>query len=171
MQMRHKRIIVIALQETKLSEKDTKIIERENPGLVIESNPSNRKAGTAFVINKDIIKWDIEENKPWKHKIIKKGKIAKMQLEYNSYTLTIINVYMSNTRPEKAKLIENLRTHLKNEQERNNILIAGDFNLVTNEQDRSPPYPDDPRLVDSWTAIKNKNDLIDRWQLTHENKR
>jgi len=55
-QMRHKRIAVIALQETKLSEKDTKVIERENPGLVIESNPSNRKAGTAFVINKDIVK-------------------------------------------------------------------------------------------------------------------
>jgi len=116
-QMRHKRITVIALQETKLSEKDTKIIERENPGLAIESNPSNRKAGTAFVINKDIVKWDTEENKPWKHEIIEKGRIAKMQLEYNGYTLTIINVYMPNTRPEKAELIENLRTHLKNEQE------------------------------------------------------
>ena len=171
MQMRHKRITVIALQETKLFEKDTKIIERENLGLAIESNPSNRKAGTAFVINKDIVKWDIEENKPWKHEIIEKGRIAKMQLEYNSYTLTIINVYMSNTRPKKAKLIENLRTYLKNEQKRDNILIAGDFNLVTNEQDRSLPYPDDPRLVDSWTAIENKNDLIDGWQLTYENER
>ena len=63
-QMRHKRIAVIVLQETKLSEKDTEMIEKENPGLAIESNLSNRKAGTAFVINKDIVKWDIEENKP-----------------------------------------------------------------------------------------------------------
>ena len=62
--MRHKRIAVIVLQETKLSEKDTEMIEKENPGLAIESNLSNRKAGTAFVINKDIVKWDIEENKP-----------------------------------------------------------------------------------------------------------
>jgi len=54
--MRHKRIAVIALQETKLSEKDTEMIEKENPGLAIESNLSNRKAGTTFVINKDIVK-------------------------------------------------------------------------------------------------------------------
>jgi len=94
-----------------------------------------------------------------------------MQLEYNGYTLTIINVYMPNTQPEKAELIENLRTHLENEQERDNILIVGDFNLVTDEKDRSPPHLDDPRLVDSWTAMENKNDLIDRWWLTHENKR
>jgi len=96
-QMRHKRIAVIVLQETKLSEKDTEIIEKENPGLAIESNLSNRKAGTAFVINKDIVKWDIEENKPWKHKILEKGRISKIQLEYDGYTLTIINVYMPNT--------------------------------------------------------------------------
>jgi len=169
--MRHKRIAVIALQETKLSEKDTKIIEKENLELIIESNPSNRKAGTAFVINKDIVKWDTEENKPWKHEILEKGKIAKMQLEYSDYTLTIINVYMPNTQSEKAELIENLRTHLENKQERDNILIAGDFNLVTNEQDRLPPHLDDTRLVDSWTAIETKNDLIDGWRLIHENKR
>jgi len=68
-------------------------------------------------------------------------------------------------------MIENLRTYLKNKQERNNVLIARDFNLVTNEQNRLPPHPDDPRLVDSWTAIENRNDLIDRWRLTYENER
>jgi len=78
---------------------------------------------------------------------------------------------MPNTRPEKAELIENLRIYLENEQRQENILIAGDFNLVTDEQDRSPPHSDDPRLVDSWTVIETRNDLIDRWQLTHENKR
>jgi len=60
-------------------------------------------------------------------------------------------------------LIENLKTHLKNKQKQENILIAGDFNLVTDEQDRSPPHSDDPRLVDSWTVIETKNDLIDGW--------
>jgi len=34
--MRHRRIAVIALQETKLSEKDIEIIEKENPGLTVE---------------------------------------------------------------------------------------------------------------------------------------
>jgi len=54
--MRHRRIAIIALQETKLSEKDTETIKKENLGLTIESNPNDRRARTVFVINKDIIK-------------------------------------------------------------------------------------------------------------------
>ena len=62
--MRHRRIAIIALQETKLSEKDTKTIKKENLGLTIESNPNDRRARTVFVINKDIIKWNTGEGKP-----------------------------------------------------------------------------------------------------------
>jgi len=54
--MRLKKITVIALQETKLSEKDKETIEKENPGLALESNPNDRRARTTFVINKDIIR-------------------------------------------------------------------------------------------------------------------
>ena len=78
--------------------------------------------------------------------------------------------YMLNTRPEKAKIIENLKAHLENKQE-DSTPITGDFNLVTNEQDRSPSHPDDPKLVDSWTAMEKKHDLIDGWRLTYENER
>jgi len=61
--MRLKKITVIALQETKLSEKDKETIEKENPGLALESNPNDRKAGTTFAINKDIIRWDVSVEK------------------------------------------------------------------------------------------------------------
>ena len=54
--IRQKGIAIMALQETKLSEKDIETIEKENPRLAIESNPNNRRAGTTFTINKDIIK-------------------------------------------------------------------------------------------------------------------
>jgi len=55
---------MMALQETKLSDKDAETIGKENPGLVIESNSNDRKSGTAFIINKDIIKWNTAEDKP-----------------------------------------------------------------------------------------------------------
>jgi len=55
---------------------------------------------------------------------------------------------MPNTRLEKAKIIENLKAHLENEQE-DSTLITRDFNPVTDKQDRSPPHSDDPKLVDS----------------------
>jgi len=69
-------------------------------------------------------------------------------LDYDGYTLNIINIYMPNTRLEKAKIIENLKAHLENKQ-KDSTLITRDFNLVTDEQDRSPLYSDDPKLVDS----------------------
>ena len=56
MLIRQKGIAIMALQETKLSEKDTETMEKENPRLAIESNPNDRRARTAFAINKDIIK-------------------------------------------------------------------------------------------------------------------
>jgi len=62
--MRQRKIALIVLQETKLTEKDKEVIERENPGLAIESNPNDSKAGTAFIINKNIVKWEKQEDRP-----------------------------------------------------------------------------------------------------------
>jgi len=79
--MRQRKIALIALQETKLIEKDKEIIERENPGLAIENNPNDSKVGTTFAINKDIVKWEKQEDRPWKHVTIEKGRISKIKLE------------------------------------------------------------------------------------------
>jgi len=79
---------------------------------------------------------------------VKRERISKLRLEWNNYTITIINVYMPNMRLNKAKTIEMLRTHLESEQKRNNLLVVSDFNLVTDEQDRLPPHLDNPGLVD-----------------------
>lgn len=38
--MRHNKIALLALQETKLSDKDKETIEKENPRLAIKSNPN-----------------------------------------------------------------------------------------------------------------------------------
>ena len=91
--MRLKKIVIIALQETKLSEKDKETIEKENPGLALESNPNDRRARTTFVINKDIIRWDASVEKPWKHETIERGRISKLCLEWNDYTMTIYAQY------------------------------------------------------------------------------
>jgi len=91
--MRLKKIAVIALQETKLSEKDKETIEKENPGLALKSNPNDRRAGAAFAINKDIIRWDASVEKPWKHETIERGRILKLHLEWNDYTMTVYAQY------------------------------------------------------------------------------
>jgi len=44
---------------------------------------------------------------------VKRERISKLRLEWNNYTITIINVYMPNMRLNKAKTIEMLRTHLE----------------------------------------------------------
>jgi len=169
--MRQRKIALIALQETKLTEKDKEIIEKENPGLALESNPNNSKAGTAFAINKDIVKWEKQEGRPWKHVTIEKGRISKIKLEWNDYKMTIINIYMPNTKTDKIETIKKLRNYLESDQQDNNLLLVGDFNFITDEQDRSPPHADDPGLTNERNKLEIDNDLVDGWRSSHMNDR
>jgi len=61
--------------------------------------------------------------------------------------MTIVNVYMPNTKTDKVETIKKLKEYLESEQKENNLLIVGDFNLITDEQDCSPPHANNPGLT------------------------
>jgi len=126
-----------------MTEKNKEIIEKENPGI------DDSKAGTVFVINKNIIKWEKQGDKPWKHTIVERGKISMLKLEWNDYKMIIINVYIPNLKSNKAKIIEKLRDHLEAQLEESNLLVTGDFNFITDEQNRFPSHTDDSNLTNS----------------------
>jgi len=55
-----KKITILAIQETKLKEKEEENIMKENPRITIISNNNNSKAGVVFIINNDNMKKDTE---------------------------------------------------------------------------------------------------------------
>jgi len=78
---------------------------------------------------------------------------------------------MPNTKTDKVKTIKKLKDYLESEQEENNLLIVGDFNLIMDEQDCSPPYTDNPGLTTKWNELEIDNDLVDGWRFSHPNER
>jgi len=55
-----KKIAILAIQETKLQEKEKESIMKENPRITIISNNDDSRAGVAFVINNDNMREDTE---------------------------------------------------------------------------------------------------------------
>jgi len=157
-----KKITILAVQETKLKEKEEEDIMKENPKIMIISNDGNSKAGVAFMINNDYIK-DKTENQ-WNHTVIIKGRVLTIQIKRNEQEYTIMNVYMPNRQKEKIKTINEIKEHIKKIENPNNLIITGDFNFVTDALDRLPPHKDNNRISKNWTNITNEYKLIDRWQ-------
>jgi len=159
--IRLKKITILAVQETKLKEKEEKDIIKENPRITIISNNGNSKAGVAFIINNDYIKNKTKNQ--WNHTVIIKGRVLTIQIKRNEQEYTIMNVYMPNEQKEKIKTINEIKEHIKKIENPNN-LITEDFNFVTDTLDRSPPYKNNNRISENWTNITNEYKLIDGWQ-------
>jgi len=155
-----KKITILAIQETKLKEKEENIM-KENPRITIISNNDDSKAGVAFIINNDNMKEDTENK--WNHTIIIKGRVLTIEIRKNEQDYTIINVYMPNDQKGKIETINKIKEHMKTIENPNNLIITGDFNFVTDALDRSPPHKDNNQISESWTNTTSEYKLIDRW--------
>jgi len=80
--MRLKKITILAIQETKLKEKEEENLMKENPKISIISNSNNSKAGVAFIINNDNIKENPENQ--WNHIIVIKERVSTIQIRKNN---------------------------------------------------------------------------------------
>jgi len=78
---------------------------------------------------------------------------------------------MPNTKTGKVETIKKLKDYLESDQEENDLLVVEDFNLITDEQDRSPPHADDLGLTTKWNELEIGNELVDRWRFFHPNDR
>ena len=158
--IRLKKITILAVQETKLKEKEENLMKK-NPKITIISNSNNSKAGVAFIINNNNIKENPENQ--WNHTIVVKGRVLTIQIRKNDQDYTIINVYMPNEQKEKIETMNKIREHIRKIKDQNSLIITEDFNFVTNALDRSPPYKDNNKISKKWTNITNKYNLIDGW--------
>jgi len=167
--LRLKKITILAIQETKLKEKEEENLMKENPRITIISNSNNSKAGVAFIINKDDIKENPENQ--WNHTIVVKGRVLTIQIRKNNQDYTIMNVYMPNEQKEKIETINKIREHTRKIKNQNNLIITRDFNFVTDALDRSPPHKDNNKISKNWTNITDEYNLIDGWQKSNKSER
>jgi len=159
--IRLKKITILAVQETKLKEKEEENLMKENPKITIISNSNNSKAGVAFIIDNNDIKENPENQ--WNYTIVVKGRVLTIQIRKNDQDYTIMNVYIPNKQKEKIETMNKIREHIRKIKDQNSLIITEDFNFVTDALDRSPPHKDNNKISKKWTNITNKYNLIDSW--------
>ncbi|KAK0473528.1 hypothetical protein EDD18DRAFT_1313817 [Armillaria luteobubalina] len=145
--MREKKICVLTLQETHLSEEYTQAVQTlYGKQLSIHfsactENPTG-KSGVAIVLNKDLVKTDKVETTelipaPW----------------HAGTIFTWLAIYAPNDKKE------------------NKEIMSRDFNFVEDPTDRLPIHKDNKQTVEAFHAFKKQLNLRDGWREANTEKR
>ena len=167
--MKEKKIGILALQETHLSDEQTGNIQNLfNKRLAIfssiDENSQNSK-GVAVVFNKEIT-----NTKNIKMDVIIPGRAIQISTQWHgNQVLNLMAIYAPNSHTDNA----NFWTEINLKRAQMNLpkpnLKLGDFNMVEDSIDRMPCHPDNNNVVDSLQNLKTEWHLIDGWRHTYPN--
>jgi ribonuclease HI/exonuclease III len=162
--IRKNGIAILAIQETRLNEEEKSKLEKANPKIIIESNSEfTNKEGVGFILNKDLV-----QNKKWKHTSIIKGRVSRLQINWNEEDgLDIINIYVPNETPKKIEFLIQLQEELAKLKDLDNPTLMGDFNFVEEDIDRYPIRNDDNRILIEMNKLIKKYQWIDGWRIAN----
>lgn len=167
--MRERKISILALQETHLSEDRRKRVEKLlDRRFKIASSPlpaaSASRAGIAFLISKKEI---ITDNiKTWQ---IVPGRAIMIQFKWRGEkSLTILAVYAPNVTKtdgkENAAFYNLVRTRIRERNLPKPDVMLGDHNFVEDAIDRSPPRNDPAECTEEMGYLKSEFNITDAWR-------
>jgi exonuclease III len=169
--IRNEKIAILALQETHLDHETAqniqstfrKQIEIHNSEL---SHAPRSSAGVTFIINRELID-------PSKIKMTKliKGRAAAIRIKWKGNETNLINIYAPNTKGKNQRFWKMLNAKWEESNLPKPDLLLGDFNLMEDLIDRSPPKHDNASAVESLRDLRRTLDVYDQWRHTHNKAR
>ena len=161
-----KRIAILAVQESQVTEEEAKKIEKENPGIKILNNGEyTNKLGTLFTINQRII--DNEKEGTITHQIIIPNRVVQLKLKWGkNQILNMINIYAPNDPKEREDFFKDSTKKLK-QKGKEAFCLLGDFNCITEDIDQSPVHRDNENVTEALNKLLLQNKLIDTWRAQH----
>jgi exonuclease III len=174
--MLSRRIGILALQETHLTQQDKQSVENlySRHLLVFNSaHPDQRRAGAsqgvAFVVNKNLV--SIEDVR---HYVLIPGRAIMMTIKWhNDATLKLINVYTPNDHDEHEDFWTEIEARRRELDLPKPDIMLGDFNVVEDKIDRAPATENGSEniaashLIDFYLNL----DLQDEWRNTYPTSR
>ncbi|TFK91866.1 DNase I-like protein, partial [Polyporus arcularius HHB13444] len=170
--LRDKRIAVLALQETHLTDGRLEGINdlfKASMIVLSSSDPENPAGarGVGFAINTRIVATEdikITEIVP--------GRAAILSFRWTGdRVLRILNVYAPNGATENGEFWEVIDQKLANMRGRNPEVLLGDFNIVEDSMDRLPPHGDQESAVEKLGRLIGRLGMSDGWRRNNPNGR
>ena len=158
---KEKRVDIICVQESHITEKDVPMWERQWGGRILHNEGTGRKKGELILVSK-FFKGDVKLEE-------KDDRLLIAAVQAEDIKFTLINIYAPNENTEKIDFFDKLQTKLKAVYAEENIILMGDFNTVmSNELDIIAGRPHCVENVSSLRKVVNSISLTDVWRLFHE---
>ncbi|KAA1479860.1 DNase I-like protein, partial [Dentipellis sp. KUC8613] len=166
--VKKQRIGILAVQETHLNEPYLADVQRlfHRRLLILNTSDPDRpttSAGVAFVLNKETVRTD-----EYRFTVLIPGRAAALTIKWrDNRTLTLLNIYGPNAPSEHANFWETLQQAWQDENLPDPDFMMGDFNLVEDAIDRSPPHEDDEAATAALQTFRTHLHLQDTWRHSH----
>ncbi|KAI0687595.1 Endonuclease/exonuclease/phosphatase, partial [Earliella scabrosa] len=159
--LRDKRVAVLALQETHLTEERLECLNNlfaQSMTVYSSPDPTNESGarGVAFAVNKRLV--DTENATVV---VVVPGRAIRIRVPWGKDAhLDIMNVYAPNDEQENSRFWATLL-----EKTPGNLdVLAGDFNVVEDAEDRLPSRCDNAEAVHELGKLKAAKRLVDGWR-------
>lgn len=166
--LRERRIGILALQETHLTDADAATVQRlfgRRICLVHSPDPDNPSAarGVAIALNRELVDTSSLTN----HVLVPGRAILLTMHWHGEQQLTILNVYAPNSPTENAAFWSTLHHKLRSGRFRKPDAVVGDFNLVEEAIDRIPMRDSPETPLAAMKALLDSFSLRDGWRITN----
>ena len=162
-QLKKQKYDIICLQETHVTEKDTKLWEKQWGGKCFFNLGTNKSRGEVILISKHLT--------AEMQLVDKKERITVVEIKNDHYDFYLINIYAPNSLRDKRIFFNELK-ELVNSYEDKDILIVGDFNSVLdNKRDILSGHPHQETEVKMFNETIQSLGLRDTWRHFHEDEK
>ena len=162
--MREKRVALLAVQETHLTEETITDLHSQFPGRIHIKHTSDllhpNSKGVAIILNKQLTKWKEATTRE-----IFPGRALLLTIPWrNNSVINVLAIYAPNPTNENQLFWETLDQKWLDENLPLPDVMLGDFNLVEEPIDRLPVHGDAPSAIQSLNKFKERLNLFDGWR-------
>ena len=151
---------IYCLQDTHFTEKLENEIQNFWGSNCLFSSYNSNSRGVAILFNKNL------DYKILKHKIDSNGNILTVQLQIDSYIITLINIYgPNNDMPQFYNEVEQLMEDFDSEE----YIVCGDFNLILDPDLDCFNYArvNNPKARDRVIELQSNKNMLDSYRELH----
>lgn len=152
------RSSLIFLQETNLDQQSTFV--NPNNFHFLLNPPVQPCSGVAIAFTPALY----HEAEIFSHKILVPGYLQAVHTKINQQEYHLINVYMPHLNEKASKVINQISNYLKGIKPDSVIILAGDWNLTTQQEDRKNCSEIRTQLAQDLQLLLNQNNLTDVWR-------